>query len=125
MRETDQKKIAKSKELLQELAKMRGGNVLSQHKRMANDPKLLKAFMEQYQCNNSPDDKIPEKYKQLMIMGMGAVRGMETTVKVHGQLAVQAGATAEEIGEVFRAVFMLTGVSGLFYVNGIFDELEE
>ena len=80
--------------------------------------------MDQYKVNNSNSNKIPAKYRELMTMGMGAVRGMGTTVRVHGQRAVEEGATAEEIGEVFRAVFMLTGVSGLFYIGEIFDEAD-
>lgn len=116
--------VDESRGLLQELKELRGGTVLEQHKRMANDPKLLQAFINQYKSNNEPDNKIPEKYKELMIMGMGAVRGMETTVKVHGNRAIALGATTEEIGEVYRTVFMLTGVSGLFSINEIFEPVD-
>lgn len=124
MKENNKEVLKESAHLLEELTQLRGGQVLSQHKRMANDPKLLQAFIDQYKANNSSENKIPAKYRELMTMGMGAVRGMETTVRVHGQKAIEEGATAEEIGEVFRAVFMLAGVSGLFYIGAIFDEAD-
>lgn len=124
MKESNQEVLKESARLLEELSELRGGQVLSQHMRIANDPKLLQAFIDQYKVNNSSENKIPAKYRELMTMGMGAVRGLETTVRVHGQRAIEEGATAEEIGEVFRAVFMLTGVSGLFYIGAIFDEAD-
>lgn len=124
MKETNPKILEQSEKLLQELKDLRGGTILDHHKRMANDPELLQAFIDQYKSSNQSGNQIPAKYKELMIMGMGAVRNMETTVKVHGSRAIALGATAEEIGEVYRAVFMLTGVSGLFSISEIFEPVD-
>lgn len=70
MKESNEEVLKESARLLKELAELRGGQLLSQHKRIANDPGLLQAFMDQYKVNNSNSNKIPAKYRELMTMGM-------------------------------------------------------
>lgn len=48
MKQENKEKIAQAEEILERLKKQRGGNVLSIHKKMANDPKLLQAFSQQF-----------------------------------------------------------------------------
>ena len=43
MKQEDKEKITQAEEILERLKVQRGGNVLSIHKKMANDPKLLQA----------------------------------------------------------------------------------
>ena len=46
MKQENKEKIAQAEEILERLKEQRGGNVLSIHKKMANDPKLLQAFSQ-------------------------------------------------------------------------------
>ena len=48
MKQENKEKIAQAEEILERLKEQRGGNVLSIHKKMANDPKLLQAFSQQF-----------------------------------------------------------------------------
>ena len=48
MKQEDKEKITQAEEILERLKVQRGGNVLSIHKKMANDPKLLQAFSPQF-----------------------------------------------------------------------------
>jgi AhpD family alkylhydroperoxidase len=79
---------------------------------MGNDPYLAKMFLDSYQ-NNKADGVIPKKYKELMVMAVGMATGTATTMNVHSKLAVQNGATIEEITEVIRMIFFTCGVTKL------------
>lgn len=74
MKQENKEKIAQAEEILERLKKQRGGNVLSIHKKMANDPKLLQAFSQQFAICKQDITNIPGKYMELMLMLMGAAR---------------------------------------------------
>ncbi|HSC38628.1 MAG TPA: carboxymuconolactone decarboxylase family protein [Chitinophagaceae bacterium] len=53
------------------------------------------------------------KTKQLLYIGMKIVAGDDTAVKFHIPMAVQAGATRDEIKETFLLTLVVTGLKGL------------
>ena len=100
------------------------GNVLSIHKKMANDPKLLQAFSQQFAICKQDITHVPAKYMELMLMLMGCCAGNAVTIKTHGELAVKKGATMDEVGEVLRLVFFYYGASAIIPAVELFEELE-
>lgn len=113
MKQTNKEKIARSLKNLEALREARGGSLLESHKKMGNDPSLVKAFLDQYVNTNKSDVSIPRKYRELIVMAIGMATGTQTTMKVHSKLAVENGATVDEICEVLRIVFFTCGVSRL------------
>ena len=89
MKQEDKEKITQAEEILERLKVQRGGNVLSIHKKMANDPKLLQAFSQQFAICKQDITHIPAKYMELMLMLMGCCAGNSVTIKTHGELAVK------------------------------------
>lgn len=116
MKQTNPEKIALGKEYMEELALMRGGSLLESHQKMANDPSLIKAFMDQYYNCNKADVKMPRKYRELIVMAIGMATGTVTTMQVHAKLAQENGATIDDITEVIRILFFTCGVSKLLPV---------
>ena len=110
MKQTNPEKLEQSKAILQQLKEARGGSLLESHRKMGNDPYLAKMFLDTYQ-NNKADCTIPKKYKELMVMAVGMATGTATTMNVHAKLAVQNGATVDEICEVIRMIFFTCGVT--------------
>lgn len=112
MKQTNPEKLEHSKAILQQLKEARGGSLLESHRKMGNDPYLAKMFLDTYQ-NNKTDCTIPKKYKELMVMAVGMATGTTTTMNVHAKLAVQNGATVDEICEIIRMIFFTCGVTKL------------
>lgn len=112
MKQTNHEKLEQSKAILQQLKEARGGSLLESHRKMGNDPYLAKMFLDTYQ-NNKADCTIPKKYKELMVMAVGMATGTATTMNVHAKLAVQNGASVDEICEVIRMIFFTCGVTKL------------
>ncbi|MDR1902016.1 MAG: carboxymuconolactone decarboxylase family protein [Treponema sp.] len=116
--------IKKGQEKLAELKKLRG-SVFGMHNRIANDPRLLESFIDQFKSCNSDASAIPAKYRELIVMAIGSARNAETTTKVHAKNAYELGATIEELGEVLRIIFFTCGVTSLIPASEIFDEIPE
>lgn len=57
-------------------------------------------------------------------MALGCTRGAQTTINTHGRLALENGATIEEIGEVLRLVFFLCGATALIPAAEIFEKMD-
>jgi alkylhydroperoxidase/carboxymuconolactone decarboxylase family protein YurZ len=125
IKQQNQRQIDKSRELLKDLKELRGGTLLPFHKKIANDPALLHAFIQQYINCNKTDTAIPRKYRELMIMLLGCAKNVETTVITHGKLAYENGATVEEIGEALRLAFLVCGSSAIIPAAELFDLLDE
>ena len=125
MKQTDHGKIREGQEVLSVLKEQRGGAVLSIHKKMANDPQLLRAFSQQFKTCKQEISHIPPQYMELMLMMMGAAAGNAVTIREHGELAVKKGATMEELGEALRLIFFYFGASALIPAVELFEELEE
>lgn len=112
MKQTNEEKLARSREILAQLKEARGGSLLESHRKMGNDPNLAKMFLDAYE-NNKADSVLPRKYKELMVMAVGMATGTATTMNVHANLAVKNGATIDEITEVIRMIFFTCGVTKL------------
>ena len=112
MKQENPEKLAKSREFLAQLKEARGGKLLESHQKMGNDPMLVKAFLDQY-VDNGTDGQIPRKYRELIVMAIGMATGTETTMKVHARLALENGATVDDICEVIRIIFFTCGVTKL------------
>jgi AhpD family alkylhydroperoxidase len=112
MKQTNKETIKKAQVLLEELKVKRGGGILEFHKQMANDPGLLKAFSQMFDICNKDMKHIPRKYRELIVFAIGCAKNAPTTINVHAKLALENGATVDEIGEVLRIVFFLCGVTG-------------
>ena len=125
MKQTDLTQIEKSQEIMEELSEIRGGSLLPFHRQLANDPQLLSAFKSVFLACNRGENIIPQKYRELMIMILGCSRGVETTIRVHGNKAIQAGASIQEVGEALRLAMMICGVSAVIPAASLFEEVEE
>lgn len=113
MKQTDAQKLERSADILNELKEARGGTLLDSHRVMGNDPNLINMFLQQYVNCNKKDISIPKKYRELIVMAIGMATGTETTMKVHVKIAMENGATIDEIFEVIRILFFTCGVTKL------------
>ena len=129
MIQNDSEKLERSREILNELKDARGGKLLASHRVMGNDPNLINMFLQQYVNCNKKDISIPRKYRELIVMAIGAATGTETTMKVHAKLAIENGATLDEIFEVIRIIFFTCGVTKLLptleTLGDLFEPVEE
>ena len=107
MKQQNPEKLLRSQEVLKELKEARGGSLLNSHQVMGNDPNLVNAFLQQYLNCNKRDVDIPKKYRELIVMAIGMA------TKVHARLALENGATVDEVFEVIRIIFFTCGVSKL------------
>lgn len=123
MKQEDPKKIQEARVILEELKQQRGGSVLSIHRKMANDPKLLQAFSQQFRICKQEVTHIPPQYMELMLMLMVAAAHNPVTIRTHGKLAVEKGATLEEVGEVLRLLFFYFGASAVIPAVDLFEEI--
>lgn len=124
MKQTDEEKLKRSRTFLQKLKEARGGKIMDSHRTMGNDPSLVKMFLEQYVNCNKKDVQIPRKYRELIVMAIGMATGTETTMKVHSRLALENGATLDEIFEVIRIIFFTCGVTKLLPILETLDMFE-
>lgn len=124
MKQENEAKLERSIEILKELKEARGGTVLDSHRVMGNDPNLVNMFLQQYVNCNKKDINIPKKYRELIVMAIGMATGTETTMKVHSKLAMENGATLDEVFEVVRIIFFTCGVSKLLPVLEALDMFE-
>lgn len=122
MKQTDPEKIKQGKALIEKLIQTRGG-ALETHRKMANDPKLLSAFIAGYE-NCESELMIPKKYHELIIMAIGVATASEQTIRVHGGRAIEAGATMDEIGEVLRILLFTVGVTKVNPAMVLLEELD-
>ena len=125
MKQTNPEQIASAKKLLADLKVKRGGSLVEFHKKIANDPALLQAFGQQYDICNKELKHMPRKDRELIILALGCAFKTPTTINVHAKLALENGATIDEIGETLRLVFFLGGANCLIPAAEIFEAMEE
>ncbi len=113
MKQTDAQKLERSRSILEELREARGGKLMDSHRIMGNDLNLINMFLQQYVNCNKKDISIPRKYRELIVMAIGMATGTETTMKVHARIAMENGASIDEIFEVIRILFFTCGVTKL------------
>lgn len=124
MKEENQEKLARSKEVLEQLKILRGGSVISAHKRMANDPVLLETFAYNFDKCKSGLKALDPKTVELLLLALGCAKGARTTIKVHGNQAHAKGASVEEICEVLRLVMFYCGASAVLNLDELLDEID-
>lgn len=123
MRQTDDEKLRQAKQELERLRQARGGSIGGGHKRLANDPELIKAFTDSFIDCCCGEKHIPEKYRQMMLMCLCAARGYDIAVN-HARQAGAAGATAEELGEAVRLIINVCGCPAILNVMDVFEEVD-
>lgn len=70
------------------------------------------------------DGALPRKIKLLVAMAFDAAHGAVGGVRALAEQAIEAGATKDEIAEVLRIAFHLTGVGSLYAASfGLKDVL--
>lgn len=124
MREENDEKIKAGVKALEKVKELRGGSVISAHKRMANAPELLETFAYNFQHCKSGLRLLEPKTVELLLLALGCAKGARTTIRVHGKQAHEKGASIEEIGEVLRLVMFYCGASAVLDIDEIFDEIE-
>lgn len=122
---TNQEPKKTAQELMQDLKEARGGSLLPFHRKMANDPVLLEAFTHQFVTCKNGIEAVPEKYVELILLALGCAKGVETTIKTHGKLVLQKGASKQEVYEVLRLVFFYCGAESVISAMELFDEVPE
>ena len=113
MKQQNPEKLLRSQEVLKELKEARGGSLLNSHQVMGNDPNLVNAGLQQYLNCNKRDVDIPKKYRELIVMAIGMATQTANATKVRAKLALENGATVDEVFEVMRIIFFTCGVSKL------------
>lgn len=124
MREENPEIIERGREALERVKELRGGSVISAHKRMANTPELLETFAYNFEHCKSGLKKLDPKTIELLLMALGCAKGAKTTIRVHSKQAYEKGASIEEIGEVLRLVMFYCGASAVLDIDEIFDEID-
>ena len=79
--------------------------------------KLDPVFMKHVQSTTEliyAEGAVPKKYKLLIAMAFDAAHGADAGVRHLASEAMAAGATKQEIAEVLRVAFELTGVGTLY-----------
>jgi alkylhydroperoxidase/carboxymuconolactone decarboxylase family protein YurZ len=124
MKQANQEKRRKGLDLLEELKAIRGRDVLEFHKRIANDPDLLRVFAQNYDICYKKTTHLPPKYKELIMVAIGCALKSQGIINSHAKMAIENGATIEEFGEILQLVFFLSGVANLLPAEEIFEPLE-
>lgn len=120
----DQAQLCQSAKELARLEALRGAPVASLHKKLANDPTLLKGFTNSYQDCCTGDTVIPAKYRELIFLAITAAGNFNFACKAHCERAIANGASIEELGEVMKIVLNVFGTSAVLpVVDAIFDEI--
>ena len=122
MREENEERLKAGRAALEKVKELRGGSVISTHKRMANDPELLEAFAYNFEHCKSGLKKLEPKTVELLLLALGCAKGKKTTIRVHGNLAHQKGASVE--CEVLRLVMFYCGASAVLDLDEILDEID-
>lgn len=121
MKQTDPIQLERAKEELSRLKEARGGQIGPGHYQLANDPALLRAFTDTYVDCCVNETRLPEKYRQMILMALCSARGYTIAVN-HARQAAELGATPEEMGEVIRLILNVCGVPAILSVMDVFEQ---
>jgi len=86
------------------------------------DSKLLSMVEETRQFAFS-DGALPRKFKLLIALALQTALLADGGIRSFAQLALQAGATGEEIAEVLRIVQYLNGAPGIYTASSALSDL--
>jgi AhpD family alkylhydroperoxidase len=62
----------------------------------------MATFVQQFDNCYKKLSHLPRKYQELIMMAIGCARNAQTTINVHARLALENGATLEELGETLK-----------------------
>ncbi len=123
MKQTNPQQLDKGVQELSRLQENRTTPIGAFHKKLANDPALMRAFTDSYIDCCVSDTTIPQKYRELFFMVAAA--GTPMIAQNHAKQAQANGATMEEISEVLRIMLNVLGTASIIpLVNNIFEEVE-
>lgn len=77
------------------------------------DPEFMK-HVEDTEALVYAEGALPRRVKLLMAMAFDAANGAPGGVRALAEMALQAGATKQEIAEALRVAFHLSGVGSLY-----------
>jgi alkylhydroperoxidase/carboxymuconolactone decarboxylase family protein YurZ len=103
----------------------RGGNSMQEHplKTLETlDPKLL-SLVEDMRQLAFHDGALPKKFKFLIALALQTALLADNGIKSFAQLAMQAGATKEEIAEVLRVVGYINGAASTYTASWALKDL--
>ena len=80
---------------------------------VTNDPEFMADFGQQYRRAFGEGGAIPAKYKQLSGATLSVVVKCEDCLKYHVQMAINLGATRQEIVEALRIGLLAGGSAGM------------
>ncbi len=86
------------------------------------DPKLFSLVQETQELAFS-EGSLPRKYKILIALSLDAAHGATEGVKSLAQMAIQAGATKEEIAETLRVTQYVSGVGSVYTASGALKDI--
>jgi alkylhydroperoxidase/carboxymuconolactone decarboxylase family protein YurZ len=86
------------------------------------DPKLL-SLVEDMRQLAFDDGALPKKFKFLIALALQTALLADGGIKSFAQLAMQAGATKEEIAEVLRVVEYINGAASIYTASWALREL--
>jgi alkylhydroperoxidase/carboxymuconolactone decarboxylase family protein YurZ len=88
------------------------------------DPEFMK-HVEDTDALVYAEGALPRRVKLLMAMAFDAANGAPGGVRALAEMALQAGATKQEIAEALRVAFHLSGVGSLYAASfGLKDLLD-
>ena len=88
------------------------------------DPEFMK-HVEDTDALVYAEGALPRRVKLLMAMAFDAAHGAPGGVRALAEMALQAGATKQEIAEALRVAFHLSGVGSLYAASfGLKDLLD-
>lgn len=106
--------MGRAEELISEIKKKRGYIDAWQAFLAKEDTDFMKAYEELYSLIWVRSMVLPQKIKELIIIGVLAVRGDEISLKAHMERALNLGASKEEIMETIETVLLPSGGYTLF-----------
>jgi AhpD family alkylhydroperoxidase len=80
---------------------------------VTNDPEFMATFSQQYKRAFGEGGAIPAKYKQLSGATLSVVVKCEDCLRYHVQMAINLGATRQEIVEALRIGLLAGGSAGM------------
>ena len=84
------------------------------------DPELLKLVRQTSELALA-DGALPRKVKLLIAMALDAAHGAVGGVKALAQMAMEAGATRQEIAEALRAAHYVSGAGSVYTAAHAFE----
>lgn len=91
---------------------------------VANDPEFMATFGQQYKRAFGEGGAIPAKYKQLSGATLSVALKCEDCLRYHVQMAINLGATRQEIVEALRIGLLAGGSAGMPTMGAAYPLME-